>query len=123
MTSRVSDDNPIGVAPFDHTRLAQVPEYQVAAKALDALVHATRNANIEVAQAKWLQAVTDMAASLPYGDMCTQCRDSDPSAANGPNFPVAIELKNSEQLTAHYECGDCGHRWTTSWAVDLPDLS
>jgi hypothetical protein len=115
-------NNPIGVASFDHTKLAQLPEYQAAGKALDALVHAIRSAEIEGTQAEWLQAATDIAASLAYGDMCTQCRDSGPLAANGPIFPAMVELNSPEQLTARYECGECGHHWTTGWAVVLPDF-
>lgn len=42
--------------------------------------------------------------------------DGCPSCASNTEAPYAVEGNDGDpEFIAHYKCGDCGHRWYTSW--------
>jgi hypothetical protein len=55
------------VRPFDHVRLAALPEYAPAVAALNELIHAINREDVpDVDLARRLDIVRDMAVSLPF---------------------------------------------------------
>ncbi|GAA5132436.1 hypothetical protein [Pseudonocardia adelaidensis] len=117
---RVGDSNPTGIRTFDNTRLAQLPEYLAASDAIDKLVHAMQRAGVEISQAEWLDALVDLAAALPYADMCQSraCRAADDTPAPPP---IAAVVDARGWLKGAYRCPRCGAVWTCGYAVTAPD--
>lgn len=109
-------DNPARVRTFDHTSLGALPEYQVAAQALNALVHAANGAELGIGQDQWLTAVRDLAAAIPFMDSCDHCRDYDRPAA-----PHAADVDRAGRMLASYRCPTCGHAWTCGWGTSAPN--
>ncbi|MGN7136435.1 hypothetical protein [Streptomyces pseudogriseolus] len=107
-------NNPANVRPFDLTPLAELPEYNQAAHALNKLVHAMTRADIAMTQTEWLTAVRDMTAGIPFTDMCNHCRNLDL-----PTAPAKAEIKDG-WLTGYYIC-HCGYRWTCGWSTRSPE--
>lgn len=118
---RVGDGNPTGIRTFDNNRIAQLPEYLAASNAIDKLVHAMQRADVEIGQAEWLDALVDMAAALPYADMCQsrECRASDDTPAPPP---IAATVEDG-WLKGAYRCPRCGAVWTCGYAVTAPDYT
>lgn len=109
-------DNPARVRPFDNTALAALPEYQRAAEALNDLIHAMNRAELGIGQDKWLRAVRDLTAAIPFMDACGRCRDYEHAAA-----PAAAEIDDTGWINAAYQCHSCGHRWTCGWSTSAPN--
>lgn len=111
------NDNPARVRPFDNTALAELPEYQRAADALNDLIHAANRAETGLGQDRWLTAVRDLAAAIPFMDACSNCRNTEHAAA-----PAAVELDDTGWMNAAYQCHSCGHRWTCGWSTSAPNF-
>ncbi len=110
-------DNPAGIRTFDNQSLARLPEYQLAAAALNDLVQAINKADIGLTQDQWLQAVHDLTTAIPFMDMCSRCRDSLHAQA-----PAATHIKGG-WIKAAYLCHTCGHVWTCGWSTDAPNYT
>jgi hypothetical protein len=75
----------------------------------------------------WLAAITDMAATAPYGDTCEQCDRActcppdvpllDTCAAHRTWWPHAVK-RDGGWITGTYRCGR-GHTWTCGYAIDI----
>jgi hypothetical protein len=122
MTVNSTDQNPIGIAPFDVSGIAHLEEFQAAARAMDALVHAMRRDDIPMRQRDWLAAVPRIAAGLPFADNCRTCERAGLHGRELMTFPCSAEFQSDEWLTASYECLRCRSTWSTGWSPDLPDL-
>lgn len=127
---RTTATNPAGIQSFDLTQLRGLGEFQFAVRALDRLVKAMKREETDLTQEQWLEAVANMAASLPFGDCCDPCMRRGPNNPDDsppleqderfrPVFPHCIEI-DGEALTGSYRCPACAHEWTCSWAVDTP---
>ena len=106
-----SKNNVTGVESHDHTNLAALPEYHRAAKALDDLVHAINQAEVDSGQEQWLKTVEQMAASLSYGDCCRLCRGAD------IYWPYKVEFTSPGDLRCYYRCRE--HKWTCGYSVNI----
>lgn len=115
MTQGVTSVNPAGVRPFDLTPLAYLPEYQAAAKAVNALVHAMNGAGIELGQAGWLTAIRDLTAAIPFADCCESCGTMTyPHGAT-----IEPDTAGGGWLTGRYRC-TCGQSWTCGYSTAAP---
>lgn len=117
--TRTTTSNPTGVHPFDHTRLAALPEYAPVGRALDTLVQAMNAQDINLTQAEFLTAVTDIAASLAYADGCRPCMrhdDEEVRRNTRPVTPYRTHIDGNGWLTGHYRC-PAGHTWTSGWST------
>lgn len=112
---RTTAENPTGLLPFDHRPLVQLPEYAAARRAIDDLIHAIRREEIEFPQAHFIEACGDMAASSAFADSCDVCDDL---PLIFPHRAVVVH----GGVEADYVCPVDGNRWSTSWALKLPDL-
>lgn len=110
MSARVTEANPTGIASFDHARLAELPEYAAASRALDALARAIGRTERGMVQAEWLEVVTEMAAAGPYGDACQHC------AGMPIRWPLGAEVVNG-WVRGVYRCETCGRAWRCGWSV------
>lgn len=95
----VGDDTEI--RSFDHGELSRLPQYAAASDALDHLAHALPDATT---RRRFLDAVRQMAAVLPYSDGCNECRRLVKAA------PFKVELSDGG-MVGHYRC-ERGHVWT-----------
>lgn len=123
---RPNKKNVTGVESFDHSLLKLLPEYHVARKALDDVIHAICEHDLEVSQATWLKVAEQMAASLPYAD-CSGHDDS-PNYATCPLkgystlwWPYRIVVKDG-WCNCRYRCWECNYEWTCGYAVNIPEL-
>lgn len=115
-TTRPTKGNPTGLATFDHGRIAALPEYQAAGRALNALVHAMNRAGIDVPIEDWLLMAPEIVAGLPFADDCERCQVT--------TFPYAAEVdtppgESVGGVSARYRC-DSGHTWTCGWSTNAP---
>lgn len=97
--------------PFDHSRIARLPEYRAASAALDSLAH---NLPEGVDRSVFLKAVHNMAAVLPYTDACHECGGVVAAA------PHKVEIKGGNML-GYYRC-PAGHVWTCMHALGWVDF-
>lgn len=109
----MTNSNPARIRNFDNSALAELPEYQRAAAALNDLVHAANRAEAGIGQDQWLAAVRDLTAAIPFMDMCDGCER--------PAVPSAAEIDDKGWMTASYRCHNCGRRWTCGWSTDTPN--
>lgn len=90
------------IPPFDHSDVADLPEYKAAASAIDELCHT----------GKVKPGMLDtIGLALCYSDCCTRCRNLTlpRSSEKAPNGPGSI---------AHYSCPRCGYLWTCYFGAD-----
>lgn len=121
---RVTPEDPSGARPYDHFSLAfHLPEWHAAVAALDALVHAISGSGLGMGQKRWLAAVQDVAAALPFHDRCQTCsRAGIGPVENRLVPPAALEPRGPRNWLATYFCPRCRTTWTCGYARDLPAL-
>lgn len=118
------------VRSYDHGRVAGLPAYAALRQALSDLGNQLPDAG-GMSLAEWLDAVRDMAATAPYGDVCDQCARGclhEPEDAFGPPcaachrpwWPYATDREGGGFLGA-YRC-DRGHKWTCWYAISAVEL-
>ncbi|MEV0209427.1 hypothetical protein AB0H97_29940 [Streptomyces sp. NPDC050788] len=108
------DTNPSRIRPFDNSTLAQLPEYQRAAEALNYLVHAAYSTKTRMSQDQWLTAVRDLTAAIPFMDCCLDCGRATPPAA-------LTKIDNSGWMQPTYKCHPCNNTWTCGWSTAAPN--
>lgn len=119
MATEPTDGNPTGIATFDHGRIAGLPEYQAAGRALDALIHSMVRADANMTVQEFRNMALEVVASLAFGDECERC--------GVITFPFAAEVEtpadgSAGSLTARY-CCDNGHTWPCGWTTNAPLFS
>lgn len=112
--SAPSPDNVTGIRSYDWSQLPVelLPELHTIAQALDSLAHKGRRTEA-LTQAEFLELTRDLATSLAYGDMCSDCGQI--------RYPIATQVKGS-WLRGAYACTGCQRTWTCGYAVNAPDL-
>lgn len=108
------DNNPSRIRPFNNTTLAQLPEYQRAAEALNALKLAASHTTPRLDQDQWLTAVQDLATAIPFMDCCLDCDRATPPAA-------LTKIDNSGWMQPTYKCHPCNKTWTCGWSTAAPN--
>jgi hypothetical protein len=121
------------VRSFDHAPLAASPAYAALRQALSDLANESADLDPAITLAGYLDAVRDMAATAPYGDMCNRCclacarthqhGDDEfprPCDAYRTWWPHAA-VRAGGGVTGTYRCGT-GHEWTCWWSVDAAYL-
>ncbi len=95
---------------FDHTKVAGLPQYGAASRALDDLAHAVDG----LTRDEFLDLVRTMAEALSYSDCCTTggCDDRMASYA-----PMAAEVWDG-WVRGIYRCPE-SHVWTCGYAEDI----
>lgn len=128
MAQKRSNRQPVWT--FDHSAIAELAEYAAASKAIDDLAHTVRAAGTKTNHVEWLEAVKEMAAALPYGDMCQACwdrrattsEDTDASPSLPPTpAPLAADV-DGDSLRGRYVCPTCGFHWQCSYSVKFPHM-
>ncbi len=112
-----------GLRQFDHTAIAAMPEYAALQMAADLLAQAI---NRKVAdgqlnndmQRDWLDTVTDVAAVLPYSDICDGDHADDGERGVVP--PCAVSIDETGWLTGRYYCPLHERMWTCGYSVTAP---
>ena len=117
------------VRTFDHARLATLPAYAALRQALSDLANEIAGQG-GMKLPGFLAAVQDMAATAPYGDMCTRCSkecdqahhhdaEGDPLScgAYALCWPHAVE-RDGGWITGTYRCRR-GHTWTCGYAINI----
>lgn len=115
-TERPVMANPTPVRYHDHhPAVAALAEYHQARAALDRLVHAIADINVEMTQGGWIEMAGDMAASNVYGDRCRQ-----PHEDNAIVYPHRLQPAGAGSVRAYYRCAVHGRTWSVGWAIDAP---
>lgn len=123
------------VRSFGHTALAASPAYAVLRQALSDLANESADLDPAITLAGLLDAVRDMAATAPYGDMCNLCGLACARThrhADGEHLPLTCGsgrtwwphavVREGAGLTGTYRCAN-GHKWTCWWSVDAAYMS
>jgi hypothetical protein len=109
--TRTTTTNPIGLRSFDHSAVAELPEYHAAAEALNALVHALEGR--DVTQEDWLKMVADVAAALPASQCCFECQGLPLM------HPWRVEVDAKGGADAYYRCPQCGTSDGAWWMLEF----
>jgi hypothetical protein len=112
----ITEDNPTGIESFDHSHIAELPEYAAASRALHKLVQALNRAGTEVGQREWLRIVRQMASALAYTDICLACSNVFDPSEDELAGPIGAEVDDG-WLDGRFRCPRCGHSWTCGIAV------
>lgn len=100
------------VRSFSHAHLAAVPAYARLRQALSDFA----NEAPRTALGAFLDALRDMAATAPFGDMCDTCGRDHPQEYD-MYWPHAAE-RDGGWITGTYRCRR-GHTWTCGYSIDI----
>lgn len=119
----------MAVRSFDHAPLAALPAYARLRQALSDIANeAAEQGGMKLSE--FLDAVRDMAATAPYGDMCMQCGKAcecppdalllDTCLAHRTWWPHAAE-RDGGWITGTYRCSG-GHTWPCGYAINIAGM-
>jgi hypothetical protein len=100
---------------FDHTPIADLPEYHAARAAIDRLATAINRAEIDMTMADYIEATGDMARTSYAADDCECCTGL---LKDRPSWPHAAIVEKA-WLQGRYRCHRTGRTWTCGWTADL----
>lgn len=104
------------IQDYDHSRLAALPAYQDLRKAINDIANQSAGSD-PVSVAEFLKAITDMALTTPYADICRECGNAGIHEMYWPHSAI----RDGDWIRGQYRCRN-GHSWSCGYSVLSTEL-